>query len=85
MGEQGKGLWSLFWRMILFVPIAAFGTLALALVLGLTVILPFFAVVSFIDARYLPGVVALALWVVWLRFGGRARRFVFEGFEHGSL
>jgi hypothetical protein len=37
------------------------------------------------DGRYLLGSITLALWLVWLRLGGRARRFVFDGFEHGSL
>jgi hypothetical protein len=71
--------------MLVFAPIGLVGALALVLVLGRTAVLPFYAVIAFIEGQYLLGVVALVLWLVWLRFGGRARRFVFEGFEHGSL
>ncbi len=69
----------------MFAPIGLLGVLALALVLGLTVIAPLYAVIAFIDGRYLLGTITVALWLAWLGFGGRARRFVLEGFEHGSL
>jgi len=85
MREDRKGLYALCWRMLLFAPIGLFGLLALVVVVGLTFIAPLYAAVVLIDGRYLLGVVTFALWLVWLRFGGRARQFVFEGFGHGSL
>ena len=66
-------------------PIGLLGILALIVVVGLTAILPLYAVIVFIDGRYLFGALLFGLWLVWLRIGGQARRFVFEGFEHGSL
>jgi hypothetical protein len=72
--------------MVLLTPIVAvFGTLVLAVVLGLTFMPPFLAVVWVISTDYLWAVAMVALWIVWLRFGGPVRRFVFEGFEHGSI
>ena len=85
MLEHGKGLWALCWRMFVFAPIGLLGILMLVLVLCLTAIAPLYAIIAFADGRYMLSAVTLALWFVWLRFGGRARRFVFEGFEHGSL
>jgi len=68
-----------------FVPMGILGILALVVVLGLTAVAPFYAIIVFIDGRYLLGAFILAVWLIWLRFGGRARHVVFEGFEHGSL
>ena len=85
MNEHVKALWALCWRMIAFAPIGLLGILALVVVVGLTALPPLYAIIVFIDGRYLWGAAVLVLWLVWLRFGGRARRFVFEGFEHGSL
>ena len=85
MNQHVKGLWSLCWRMILFVPVGLIGLAAVVVVLGLTVLPPIYAIIAFIDGRWLMGLLSLIVWLVWLRFGGRARRFVTEGFEHGSL
>ena len=83
---HAKALLALFWRMILLTPIVAIiGMLALIAVLGLSFILPFWAVVLVISGDYLWAVVVAAAWLVWLRFGGPVRRFVYEGFEHGSI
>lgn len=71
--------------MIAFVPVGVIGFAAFVVVLGLTVIPPMYALCVFIDGRYAYGLVVLVVWLVWLRFGGRLRRLVFEGFEHGSL
>jgi hypothetical protein len=85
MKDQAKGLWGVFWRMLAFVPMGFFGVLALVVVVGLTGFAPLYAIVVFIDGRYILGAFILAVWLVWLRVGGRARRFVLEGFQHGSL
>ncbi len=85
MNEQPKALWGLFWRMLVFVPVALLGSLALVVVVGLTGVAPLYAIIVFIDGRYLFGAFIWAVWLVWLLVGVRARRFVFEGFEHGSL
>jgi len=84
--SSAKALWALCWRMLLLTPIVAvFGTLALAVLLGLSVVLPFYAVLLLIGGDHLWALLSLFLWLVWLRFGGPVRRYVFEGFEHGSL
>ncbi len=83
MNPHVKGLLSLFWRMMAFVPVGILGFAALVVVLGLTVILPMVAVL--IDGRYLLGSITVVVWIAWLRYGGRLRRLVLEGFEHGSL
>ena len=71
--------------MVLLTPIVAiFGTLALVTALSLS-ILPLLTVILVISADYLWALATVAVWLVWLRFGGPVRRFVFEGFEHGSL
>jgi hypothetical protein len=85
MNEQAKALWALFWRMLALVPVGLLGILALVVVLGLTAIAPLYAIIVFIHGRYLLAAFILAVWLVWLRVGGKARRVVFEGFEHGSL
>jgi len=72
--------------MLLLTPIVAvFGTLALVLVASLSAIPPLLAVVLVIGGHYVWAVLAIAGWLVWLRFGGPVRRFVYEGFEHASL
>jgi hypothetical protein len=84
--SDAKGLWALFWRMLVFFPvIGVFGTLALAAVVLLTIAPPFLAILFVIKAGYFWACATLALWFVWLRYGGSIRRFVLEGFEHGSL
>jgi len=85
MNQHAKGLLSLFWRMLLFVPVGLIGLLALALVLGLTVLPPIYSIIVLIEGRYLLGALSLMLWAVWLLFGNRVRCLVFEGFRHGSL
>ena len=84
MHKHFKGLWALFWRMILFVPVGLFGFAALALVLALTVVPPAYAVIAFIGGRFLLGLMSLMIWIVWFRFGGCVRLWVLEGFEHAS-
>ena len=72
--------------MLLLTPVVAvFGTLAFSAVIALTFVAPLLAVVLLISGEFLQAVTTLTLWLAWLRFGGSARRFVLEGFEHGSL
>lgn len=84
--SHAKALWALGWRALVLTPVVAVvGLLALSAVLALDYLLPLLAVVLVLEGFYLWAVAALAVWVVWLRFGGRLRRWVFEGFKHGSL
>ena len=85
MSEHGKGLWALFWRMFVFVPVGLLGIVALVLLLAFTFLSPVYAVTAFVEGRYLLGVAVIAFWLVWLRFGRRAWPLVLEGLEHGSL
>ena len=84
--SDARGLWALFWRMLVLTPfVALFGILAFLVVLCLSFMPPFLFVLLVTSQEYLWSIIVVALWFVWLRFGGPARRFVFEGFEHGSL
>jgi hypothetical protein len=85
MSPHVKGLLSLFWRMMVFVPVSILGLAALVVVLGMTAILPMYALAAFIDGRYFLGFMSLVVWIGWLRFGGQLRRQVFESFNHASL
>ena len=71
--------------MLVFAPIGLLGALALVLAIGLTYVAPLYAIAVLIDGRYLLGAIIVGVWLIWLRLGKRARRFVFEGFEHASL
>lgn len=70
---------------MVLMPVAVLGIVALAFVLGLTVLLPAYAIISFVDGKHVVALVVVALWLIWLRFARPVCRFVFEGFEHGSL
>jgi hypothetical protein len=84
--SDAKGLWALFWRMLVFGPIIGIlGILALTAVISLTIAPPLLAIVFVIDAKYLWAGLTVASCFVWLRYGKPLRRFVFEGFEHSSL
>jgi hypothetical protein len=78
MNQHAKGLFALFWRAFVFAPIGLIGSLALLVVLGLTALAPFYALIVLIDGRYALGALVFAGWLIWLRLGGRARSFVFE-------
>jgi hypothetical protein len=82
---EAKALWGLCWRMILLAPIGILGVVLFTLVLGLWMLPPFYAAILVYSGDYLWAVLTLIGWGVWLRFGGRLRRFVYEGWEHGSL
>jgi hypothetical protein len=85
MNPHVKGLLSLFWRTFVFIPVGIIGLAALVVVLGLTVLPPIYAVIVFIDGRYVLGLLALVGWLLWIRFGAWLRGIVFEGSEHGCL
>ena len=83
--SEAKALWGLCWRMMLLAPVGIFGVVALFGVVCLTIGAPMYAAALAISGDYLWAVVTLIGWGMWLRLGGPARRFVFEGWEHGSL
>jgi hypothetical protein len=83
MLQHIKAFWGLCWRMMLFAPIGLLGSVAFVVVLGLTFFLPIYALFALVDGQYLFSALSLVIWLVWLRYGGPARHFVFEGFEHG--
>jgi hypothetical protein len=82
---EAKALWGLCWRMMLLAPVGIFGVVAFFGVLWLTIGAPLYAAILAISGDYLWAVVTLIGWCAWLRFGGPVRRFVFEGWKHGSL
>jgi hypothetical protein len=71
--------------MLLLTPIALVGLLFFAIVLAATALPPLYAVTALLNGRWIVSVVVGVSWVLWLRYGGPLRRFVFEGFEHSSL
>ena len=82
---HARPLWALCQRMLLLTAVVLLGRVALAVVLALSLLPPFCAVSLVITGRYLFAFLTLGLWLVWLRFGKRVRRLVFDGFEHASL
>ena len=72
--------------MFLLTPVVAvFGMLALVGVIGLSFLLPLLAITLAIGGHYVWAIASVITWLLWLRFGGRVRRYVYEGFEHGSI
>ena len=65
--------------------LAPLGLAALVAVLGLSWVMPFAAVLWAFDGEYVYGALMIVGWAAWLRFGGPIRRWVFEGFEYGSI
>jgi hypothetical protein len=82
---EAKAMWGLCWRMILLAPIGILGVGAFTLVMGLSIFPPMYAAVLIYGGDYLWAVLTLIGWGLWLRFGGPVRRFVSEGWKHGSL
>ncbi len=83
--EHAKALWALCWRMVLLTPLSLLGMVAFVIILALSSLGPLCAVALLITGHYLLAVVALGLWLAWLRFGTPVRRWAYEGFEHASL
>ena len=85
-GSDCRGLWAIFWRAILVAPLLApLGVAAFVVVLGLSWALPLAGVFWAFEGEYFYGALMMIGWGGWLRFGGPVRRWVFEGFEHGSI
>ena len=86
-GKHGAGdrhgLWALLWRIIVFGPlVGVFGMLALIAVLGFTFVLPIWVIAWLCEDRWILAIAGCFAWFGWLKFGGRVRRFVFEGFDN---
>ena len=71
--------------MLILTPAAILGLLLFAVVLGLTVGPLVYGVICFLDGSYVLALLALALWIVWLRYARPVCRYILEGFEHGNL
>jgi hypothetical protein len=71
--------------MALLAPVSLFGLVLFAAVAVASTLPPVYAIFALMNGRYLLAPIIVAAWVLWLRYGGPARRFVSEGFEHASL
>ena len=71
--------------MILLAPVGILGVGAFTLVMGLSIFPPMYAAILIYGGDYFWAVCTLIGWGLWFRFGGPVRRFVSEGWEHGSL
>ncbi len=70
--------------MLVLAPLGLVGVAAFLAAIAVTCA-PLYVVPLVLDERYLAAILSLILWVLWLRFGGPVRRFLFEGLEHSSL
>ena len=83
--SDASGLWAVCWRMFVFGPVfAILGISLLTVVLALT-LMPLYAIGLAVVGEYVWAALCAAAWLAWLKFGAPMRRFVLEGFEHGSL
>ena len=81
-----KALWAVGWRMLLVGPfVAIFGGLFLIVLIALTFIAPFYALICIIAGDYFYSVAVLMIWLVWLRFSRRIWKFAGEGWNHASI
>lgn len=81
-----QGLWAILWRVLIFVPILGIlGLALLVLVIAAFVAPPIYSVFAFLTDDWICGIMALAVWVVVLRFRRPILRWTLEGIEHASL
>ena len=91
MGKSDvRGLWSVFWRCMLFIPIMLPVGLFLLLLPFATVILPpTAAVVFFAENDTVMGLTILVPWLAWMFLGRRIRkrlyRIIAEGWEYSGI
>ena len=71
--------------MLLLTPVGLLGLLLFAVVLGVTVLPPVYAVTALLSGQFMVALAAIIARILWLRYGRPIRKFAFEGFEHASL
>jgi len=73
-GSDAKGLWSVFWRCMLFIPIMLpVGLFLLFLPVATVVLPPIAALIYFLNDDAVMGLAMLVAWLAWM-FLGRAVR-----------
>ena len=85
-----KGLWSILWRCMLFIPIMLPVGLFLLILPLVTVILPpIAALIYFVADDTVMGLTILVPWLAWMFLGRKLRkklyRVIFEGWEYGGI
>jgi hypothetical protein len=84
--DNWKGLWGVFWRVLILAPIFwVLGLVLLLLVMAAFIVPPVYAVCAFITGDWFFGLAALVAWVVVLRNGRSILRWVLEGIEYASI
>jgi hypothetical protein len=79
-------IWSLLWRMLVFGPVLMpLGLLVLAAAFAALFAPWIFAIVLFLEDRYLPGALLLAVGAVSARFTSRFIGWLLRGIEYSSL
>jgi len=83
--NDGKGLWAILWRVLIFGPILwIFGLALLLLVMAAFIAPPFYAAFALYSGDWLLGVASLMGWFVVLRFRRPILRWLLEGIEYSD-
>ncbi len=81
-----KGLWAIFWRVLVFGPVLwVLGSALLLLVIAAFAGPPIYAAGAFISGDWIFGIMALAVWAVVLRFRRPILHWTLEGIEYGGI
>ena len=84
--NEWRGLWAIFWRVLILGPIlGVLGLALLVLVIAAFVVPPLHAALAFLTGDWLEGAAALIGWFVVLRFRRPILRWAFEGMEYASI
>ena len=84
--NEWKGLWAIFWRVLVFGPILwMIGLALLFLLIAAFIALPVYAAVALFNGDWLFGVAALLAWFVVLRSRRPLLRWTLEGIEYGGI
>lgn len=89
-GSDAKGLWSVFWRGMVFIPIMLpVGLFLLFLPLVTVVLPPIAALIYFVGDDRVIAVTILVPWLAWMFLGRRVRkklyRLMSDGWEYAGL
>ena len=90
MSSDAKGLWSVFWRCMLLIPITLpIGLCLLFLPFATVVLPPFIALVYFVGDDAVIGLAILVTWLAWMFLGRslrkKAYRLMSDGWEYAGL
>lgn len=84
--NDAKGVWAVFWRVLVFGPFVWIADFAVRLlVIGALALPPIYASAAILSGNWPLGVALLIPWLVLLRYYRPILRWASEGFDHGSV